>query len=494
MLLIRNILYQQGILSALEVDRLSTRVRDSLKCGMPWTNVRSLSVPRLAPTSLVAVVLLGTALSLSGCGPSKEAEAPKPNPAATGGPITGKIEVAAFKGGYGIDFYEQAAKEYAEKHKDVAIDLKGDPRIWEQLKPRFVGGNPPDLIFPGWGMDHWSLAEEDQLRDLTEDMKSKAYGSEEAWGDTFDPQVLALGQVEGKQMFLPYYVMLWGWWYDPGVFAKNGWTAPKTMAELEALCAKIKAKGIAPITYQGKYPYYMIQGMLVPWTLSHGGPEALKALDNMEPGAWKSESVLAAATKIKEFKDKGYFQEGATAMSHTESQTDFLRGKAAMIPCGTWLESEMKNNMPQGAKVAFFTPPTFGDGQGDPTAVQVAIEPWMVPSATKNPALAVDFFKYMTSKEKAAEFVKTKGTLMAIKGANDGDLPESLKSPAAAYTGTKFAYTIRFREWYPSFEKELEDAVTALLTGSLTPEAFCERVEAAAEKTRKDANITKRKV
>jgi N-acetylglucosamine transport system substrate-binding protein len=72
-----------------------------------------------------------------------------------------------------------------------------------------------------------------------------------------------------------------------------------------------------------------------------------------------------------------------------------------MIPCGTWLNSEMKESMPEGRKMAFFLPPVIGDGAGDPTAVMIKIEPWMVPAEAKNKEAAIDYFKSMTTVEKA---------------------------------------------------------------------------------------------
>ena len=42
----------------------------------------------------------------------------------------------------------------------------------------------------------------------------------------------------------------------------------------------------------------------------------------------------------QELLEKGYFQDGALGMTHTESQLNFFK-VAAMIPCGTWLEAEM---------------------------------------------------------------------------------------------------------------------------------------------------------
>lgn len=443
---------------------------------------------------------LGLALTLSvlaGCnsggGATKTvAEDADGQPIVTDAPVKpGAIEVQAFQGGYGIDAYKQAAQEYKEAHPGTRVKVDGSPRIWEQLRPRFIGGTPPDLAFPGWGMDHWALAEEGQLRDLTADLKTKSNEGDRTWGESFDANILKLGQLDGKQYVLPYYVMLYGWWYDPGVFAKNGWTPPKTYADLLVLSEKIKAKGIAPITFQGKYPYYMIDGMLLPWAMSVGGEQAIKDAQSLKPGAWKAPAFLKAAEMIDELRTKGYLQNGAVAMTHTESQAEFVNGRAAMIPCGTWLDSEMKKVMPPTAKMEFFLPPVVAGGQGDPSALLIGVEPWMIPADAKNPLGAIDLFKYMTSKKVAKRFVEEKGTLMAITGIDDAKIPEVLKVPAKAMADSKLKYAVQYRQWYPAFDKELQNSLTALLNGELTPTAFCDRVEAAAEKTRNDDSIKK---
>lgn len=435
------------------------------------------------------LLLCAAAVLLAGCsggGPS--------GTSSIDGPITGTLDVAAFQGGYGIDFYQTAAKEFEAKHPDLKITVEGNPRIWEQLRPRFIGGNPPDLCYPGWGMDHWALAEEGQLMELDDALASKPDQGGGTWADTFEPSLLALGKLEGKQYVLPYFFNVMGWWYDPVVFAKNGWTVPRTFNELLALCAKIKAKGIAPITYQGKYPYYLIDGMLLPFSMSVGGLEAIRAAQNLEPGAWKSPAILEAANMIDELNKHGYFQSGASAMSHTESQEEFLQGKAAMIPCGTWLYSEMKNVMPPNAHMKYMLPPVAANGKGDPTSVIIGIEPWMVPVKGKNPAAAIAFYKYMTSLDKAKQFVEQKGTLVAIKGSDQAKLPDVLIEPAAIFKGSKNVWAIQYRNWYPAFDTEMQNALTSMLAGELSPQAFCDRVEAAAEKTRNDDSIPKHKL
>lgn len=446
----------------------------------------------------LGIAAIAMAALVVGCSGNKEPEtnSAPPNNTATAakGKLTGTMEVQAFQGGYGIDFYQAAAKEFEAKNPELKVTVEGNPRVWEQLRPRMNGGNPPDLMFPGWGMDHWGLAEEDQLEDLAAALDSAPSEGTGSWRDTFDPQILKLGQLDGKQWVLPYYVMLFGWWYDPGVFAKNGWTPPKTWDELLALGEKMKAKGIAPLTFQGQYPYYMIDGMLLPWAMSVGGKEAVDAAQNMEPGAWKSPAMLQAAKMIDELNNKGFFQKGATALTHTESQMAFLQGKAAMIPCGSWLQSEMAGKEPPGAKMEFMLPPVATGGKGDPTSLLIGIEPWMVPKDAKNKEAAVEFFKYMTSLPKAKEFVEKRASFTAIKGSDQVTLPKTLVEPGKAFKAAKTIWAVQYRAWYPAFNKELENALTALLNHDLTPEQFCDKVEAEAEKVRQDSTITKHKL
>ncbi len=441
---------------------------------------------------LQAMILASFTALAVGCAPGGTTSS-KPTAhelAATGKP-TGKVEVKLFKGGYGIGFFQRAAQDYMKQNPGVTITVSGDPKVWEELRPRMVAGDPPDLMYPGWGMDHWKLAQEGQLYTLDKALESPAYGSKESWRSTFIPSVLALGQKDGKQYVMPYFINIQGMWYDPGVFAKHGWTPPKTFPELLALCQKIKAAGIAPLTFQGKYPYYMIENMIIPWVQSIGGIQAVNDLQNLKPGAWQAPAVLQAVSMIDQLNKAGDFEKGAVGMTHTESQTEFVNGKAAMIPCGSWLHSEMAKTMPPGAQMAYFLPPVVPGGKGDPTAMEISIEPWMVPVKAKNPEAAIDFFKYLTSLPVAQKFVQEKETLMSVVGSDSGPLPPLLQSQDDLFKQSKTVYSYIARQWYPQMETSIENALTSLLNGDITPQQFCDRAEAAAKKTRDDPNIMK---
>lgn len=441
--------------------------------------MQTYAIPRLMIGAFLAAVLI------AGCGGSQGSHSTK---------AADTVDIAAFQGGYGIDFYEQAAREYEAKHPGTKLFVWGNPRVWEQLRPRFIAGTPPDLAYPGWGMGYWPLVYEGQVAPVDDALATPPAEGKGTWKDTFEPSLLRLGQYNGKQYLLPYFFNMYGWWYNPKLFAQHGWTPPRTWSELLVLCAKIKAAGIAPITYQGKYPDYTITGFLFPWVVSVGGIKALDAAQNLEPGAWKSPAFLQAARMIKELRDKGFFQEGAGGMSHTESQMEFISGRAAMIPCGSWLHSEMRKSMPPDFQMRFFLPPVVDHGPGDPTAVAINIEPWIIPTKGKHRATAIDFYKFMTSLTKAKEFVQEKGTLMSIKGSDKITLPDYLQPAAAAFRTSHAVWSPEYAQWYPPLGKSSQNAMAALLSGDVTPEQFVQRLEDAAETTRKDKTLPRHQV
>ncbi len=431
---------------------------------------------------LVALVIVGIALAAVGCGSKQSAK---------GGKI--ELEVASFQGGFGLDFFEYAAREYEKTHPNIKIRVWGNPRVWEQLRPRFVRGDVPDLTWPGWDMDTWALVADGQVMEMDKYLATKAYGSDKTWKETFYPSLLDKGKYKGHYYIMPFNNNVFGWWYNVGMFKKHGWQPPKTYDELLTLCEKIKKTGIAPITFQGKYPQYMLQGFFFPWAISAGGLQGFYDAENLKPGAWKSPAFLKAAQMIAELRDKGYFERGAMGLSHTESQMEFVLGRAAMIPCGTWLGSEMKNQIDHtpGFQMEYFNPPVLADGKGDPTIVSSGVETWIIPKAAKHPDEAADFYKFMTSLDMAKKFVVRKNTLMSIQGSDQVKLPPTLVAPAKCMAAASTTYGMDYSDWYRTMGKAIEEAMGSLISGEITPQQCVDRMEQAAAACRKDKAIPK---
>jgi len=170
---------------------------------------------------------------------------------------------------------------------------------------------------------------------------------------------------------------------------------------------------------------------------------------------------------------------------------EFVLGRAAMIPCGTWLGSEMKKQIPPGFKMEYFNPPVLRDGKGDPSITSTGAETWIVPKEAKHPEIGADLFRFMTSLKMARKFVLQKQTLMSIKDSDLVKLPPDLVAAARCLRSAKATWDADYAEWYKAMNKEIEAAMAALLSGEVTPEECCERMEKAAEATRKDPSIPK---
>jgi N-acetylglucosamine transport system substrate-binding protein len=409
------------------------------------------------------------------------------------------LEVVAFKGGFGDDYAQQAVKLYKDRHTGATVDYKGIQRVGEVLQPRFVADTPPDVVDnTGAGrLDLATLVGAKKLTDLKELLDAPSLDDPaKKLRDTILPGVLEDGTYDGSVLTLNYSYTLWGIWYSKSLFASKGWVYPKTWTEMLTLCETIKKSGIAPWTWQGKYPEYM-NDPLQSLAAKAGGFELIKAIDNLEPNAWKSESMLAAATAIHELAAKGYIMSGSEALSHTEAQNAWCKGQAAFIPSGSWLEGEQQAVTPAGFEMVMAAVPALTASDKLPAgAVQAASsESYLVPAKAKNVQGGLEYLRLLFSKSVAKGFAEASKSLPVIIGATDGlTLSSGLASVAAASEAAGpniLAY--RFRGWYAPLSKAFDDATGELLTNRVTPAQWADRVQKAADAVAKDTSITKYK-
>jgi N-acetylglucosamine transport system substrate-binding protein len=403
------------------------------------------------------------------------------------------LEIACFRGGYGLDHFEQLAREYEKQHPNVKINLWGSPRIWDQLVPRFASGSPPDIAYPGWGTNVFAMIYEGQILQLDKYMDQPGMGSTKPWRDTFLPALLRKGSYQGKVYTLPFEYGTFGWWYNKKMFEQHGWPVPRTYDELLTVSELIKKQHIAPVTFTGRYPQYMLDGFFWPWVQRAGGKETLKQIDALTPGCWSLPPVQKAAHALLELKKRGCFEAGAIGMSHIESQMEFLVGRAAMIPNGTWIYTEMEKMLPPGFEMEYMLCPTFTEGAGDPTAVTISYDGkgWCAASATRHPDVAVDFLKYLTSPDSARRFMKSKGTLMAISDVGEEAAPPHLRGVMHVIAAAKSDYSVQYADWYPELATAVQNSLRDLYNEILTPEQFGDVLNKAFADVRNDPNRRK---
>ncbi|MGH3648625.1 MAG: N-acetylglucosamine/diacetylchitobiose ABC transporter substrate-binding protein, partial [Micromonosporaceae bacterium] len=333
------------------------------------------------------------------------------------------LDVVIFKGGYGDDYAKFHEELYKKKFPKAEIKHKGITDITQQLQPRFNAGNPPDVIDNSGAqlLPMSTLADTGQLADLTALFDAESIDKAGTKiRDTIEGIAIEAADYGGKPLVLNYALTVYGLWYDKKLFDDKGWQPAKTWSEFLTLCEDIKKEGIAPLAHQGKYPYY-IQQVIMDLAVKHGGQDVIKAIDSLEPNAWKHESIKMAAEAMLELKGKGYILAGTEGLDHIQSQTKWNQRKAAFIPSGSWLENEQKKVAPGDFATQVAATPLLDGAKLPYECTEISAgEGFIVPAKAKNQAGGLEFLRIMLSKEGAGKFTELTGSPTVVTGAAEG--------------------------------------------------------------------------
>ncbi len=449
-----------------------------------------------------ALVLPGSG-ALVGCATSgggqeaTEGETSADNP--LGVPTDAPIEIYIFNGGFG-DKYATDVHEpiYHKKYPKAKINHKAEVDIAGALQSRFVGGNPPDFVNDsGDGqIPLGQLVSDGQLYELSDLYDAPSWDDPDVKvRDTLVPGAVEHGTFGDKPFVLNMALTVFGLWYNKALFDKNGWEPPTTWDDMMSLCTEIKKAGIAPWTYQGIHARYMSWPLLT-MAAKLAGPEILVDIDNLKEGAWKHDAVKESAAALASLHTKGFILPGTEGMDHIQAQGQWSAGKAAIVPCGSWLENEQKDVTPDGFEFAVMPEPLLSSDAKMPKETLYAVpgEPYIVPKQAKNPRGGLEYMRIMLSQEGAKGFTEQVSSLTVVKGASDGvQLAPGLTSAQAALKAAgDNVIGWMYQEWYHDmWNPGINALLGELLTGRKTVDEFVDGCEAEAKKVRDDDSITK---
>ncbi len=171
---------------------------------------------------------------------------------------------------------------------------------------------------------------------------------------------------DDKQYAVPSHVSYWVVFYNKKLFAENNVTVPTTWAEFTAAADTFKAAGITPIasTQVGRWPSFIMFEELVLRTdpnfyveltagrAKYTDPTCVQALET-----WRG---MIEAEYFTSF-DLDLF---------TGVPGEFSAGKVAMIPIGTWYQSNfLASGMVPGEDYDLFIMPNVNDAVTDKVAI-----------------------------------------------------------------------------------------------------------------------------
>lgn len=327
-------------------------------------------------------------------------------------PVTLKVTYFASAG---MEVWFQALKEgFEAAHENVTVELDGDLGVMEKMSPMLEAGeNLPDVAFllnTNW--QFW--ADKGYLADLT-DLFEGDSADDGSFKDTLSDAGLNYSMYRDTARIVPWNDGVLGIAYNKGMFEEHGWEVPTTWSEMEALCEQIKEKNIDPFVYPGQVIGYW-DFMVNPMIVSAGGFDYLNQYLTMEkPEDWENPGRLAAYEQFEKLFENGYMLNGSEALNHTSAQMEFVNGRAAMIPNGSWLENEMRESTPEGFEMAMMAVPAMENAVEEHVTYNMIGDFIMVPEKAAQKELAKEFIKFACSQEMNTTYTELTGNLRPFK-------------------------------------------------------------------------------
>ena len=462
----------------------------------------SISRRTLLRGAAATALLLPFGMSLASCaapgggggggGPAGEVTADNP----FGVAANTTVDAVIFDGGYGVDYVENAAKIMAanEGLDGVTAKVSASTKIAQELQPRFVGGNPPDLVDnSGANSIGWNTIL-DQLEDLSDVLEADNLEGQKI-ADTLFDGVKAPGTFGDKFAALNYVFTTYGVWYSGSLFEENGWQPPQTWQDLKPLGEAAKAKGKYLFLW-GKEAATYYQTFVVDSAVIQSGDDVRLPLENLEEGCWSHPTLQSILTILHDLIASGYVKPGGGGTQFTQAQSQWsLDQEALLYPSGSWIENEMKKTTAENFQMKGVREMPLDGNATTPAGFMRAEagEPFIVPSKAKNVAGGKELLRTMLSKEAASAFSKEKLAPTVVKdivpedGFGSTALVSQVEMIAAAGSGM---FTIKSFNLYGMNSDQLP-IWNSFLDGKMTVAEITSQLQALTDKIREDSSIEK---
>jgi raffinose/stachyose/melibiose transport system substrate-binding protein len=363
-------------------------------------------------------------------------------------------------------YYQSVADGYMKLHPNVTIEITilENEAFKAKTSTLMQSGSPPD-VFQSWGGGLMSTyAAAGLLRDISKEVLGTA------WGNSMAPGVLGVYQYNGKQFGMPYDMGAVAFWYNKALLAKVGYkTFPTTWPDLLTLVGKLKTAGITPIALGAgdKWPSHFWWSYLA---IRLGGKPAFQGVLSGK-GSFNDPAFVKAGQLLLDLNNMTPFQDGFLAATWPDQAGIMGDGKAAMHLMGQWAPSAeaaysvSKKGIADNEGMAPF--PSVPGGAGLATDAFGGGNGFAI--GKDAPDEAVDFLRYLTSKENNSKYAATGNIIPTVKGADvaltdpNARMVKSLVDKAGYYQ----LYLDQF--FPPAVGGVVNDAVQAILAKTMTP-------------------------
>ena len=288
---------------------------------------------------------------------------------------------------------------------NVTLNTVAIEQFRAQLSSYLSSANPPDVLTWYAGSVARDYADKGYLLDLSDLWEGKGAAA------NYSPALKDLSSGnDGKQIFLPTNYYWWSVFYLKSAFQEWGIdSAPETWDDFLAMCEKLKANGINPLSNGIGTTPWMASGWFDILDLRVNGADFHKELL-----AGKHSFDSAEVKKVMKYYADivPYFDPNMASYGWQDAVTPLVQKQNAMYLTGAFISQNMPDGDPDD--LDFFTVPIID--KSIPKAEEAPTDGYFASSKTKNPKATKEFLSYLASAESQQAF---------IEGSKSSNLPTS---------------------------------------------------------------------
>jgi ABC-type glycerol-3-phosphate transport system substrate-binding protein len=308
--------------------------------------------------------------------------------------------------------YKEIAKKFEEQNKDIKVDIVTDFSDEDKIKETLSQNGDIDIV----GIKRNQVIEfarSGLITDLSEmveknDLTRKLYKVS-----------LSYGKYNGKIYGIADMPMTIEWFYNVDMFNRLNIKVPRNYAELSEACAKLKANKINPISVGGMDGWALgtLFGMI---TAQTSGVAEFTSNYGSDKEGYKNIQGIREAFNIYRKIIEQCIPKSNADINYRQSVDDFIKGKAAILPTGSWVVELIEQLKPSGFQYQVFENGLeFVDNpisKYSASGGQVLV----VSSKSKNSKEAQKFLEFLFSEVGQKLFVE-KGYISSLAAANKDD-------------------------------------------------------------------------
>lgn len=317
--------------------------------------------------------------------------------------------------------YEDLLSQFKEKHPNVTIkrnDFTANNKSKAKFETKWTGGTIPDVLFYFNDSQAKYIYDSEKMVPM-----KKIMDNNPEWADSLNEAALDGVKTlapNGKLLAIPLNGYYEGLIVNKKMFTDNGLELPKDWDKFKKAIQTFQDKDMIPVSASMNEANYVIEHSI----LGAGGAKCHgKGLADGVPDCY-----VDGLNLIKKMYDMGAFPKDTLTLADDQAaQQYYQKGQAAMLFDGSWAIGGLPEKVAKNSTVMPIpTPPESGGYDGN-QVISGFSSGWYVSKDAYNSdkkKAAVDFLKFMTSKNADTKFANAFGAVPSVKGVEvDADSP-----------------------------------------------------------------------